>query len=287
MFTHSKSLLRTPSITHSSASAKVLWLSDLHLNVQDLWPAGHDAFLHQLSKQAFDHLVITGDISTSRYLQEALLSISEAAGHRSVYFVLGNHDFYGSSFDAVDNAVARICRARTNLHHLGSGEIIELTKDAALIGHRGWADGKAGYGRNTITRAKDGKWIDDFKGESTEAVFSRMQRLGEASGNYFQEMLPKALHRYGHVLVATHVPPFVLAAHSRTKRGIRVCRKTELPFFTNVSAGERLKQIILAQPGKRLTVLCGHTHRANTYNETPALRVHVAGGQWMESLKVA
>ena len=287
MFQHSKSLLRPSVINHPSASAKILWLSDLHFNIHDLWPAGHDAFLHQLSEQTFDLLVITGDISNARHLKQALLSISEAAAHRSVYFVLGNHDFYGSSFDAVDKDVDRLCRGRANLHHLGNGEIIELTNTAALIGHRGWADGKAGYGRNTITRSKDANRITDFKGESKDAVFSRMERLGEASGDYFHKMAPKALRLYEHVMVATHVPPFVWAAHSKEKRGNRVCRKTELPFFTNISAGARLKQSLSAQPDKRLTVLCGHTHRANTYNETPALRVRVAGGRWMESLKVA
>ena len=286
MFQHSKSLLHTPDINHTSASAKILWLSDLHLNLYDLCPTRHDSYICQLSKQTFDHLVITGDISNPWNLMQALLAISEAAAHRSVYFVLGNHDFYGSSFNAVDTAVDRLCRERANLHHLGNGEIIEFTNEAALIGHRGWADGKAGYGRNTITRSKDKDWISDFKGESTDAVFSRMARLGEASGDYFHEIAPKALKRFNHVFVATHVPPFVWAAHSKYKHGCRVCRKTELPFFTNISAGVRLKQSLSEHPDKRLTVLCGHTHRANNYNETPALRVRVADARKEQLLEV-
>ena len=269
----------SPFLCRNLTPSKILWLSDLHFNVQDLWPAGHDAYLHQLSEVEVDHLVITGDISIAKHLNQALLAISEAAGHRTVYFVLGNHDFYGSSFGEVDRAVARVCCQRANLHHLGHGEIIEVNQGTSLIGIGGWADGKAGYGRHTITRYNERKRIADFMGDSKQAVFERLARLGEASGDYLHEMASKALRRSEHVIVATHVPPFVLAAHSKEKHGNRVCRKTELPFFVNLSAGERLKQILLAHPGKRLTVLCGHTHRANSYNETPALRVHVAAAK--------
>jgi predicted phosphohydrolase len=194
-----------------------------------------------------------------------------------VYFVLGNHDFHGSSFAMVDKAVAQICRQSPNLYHLGYGEVIELTTQVALIGHRGWPDGKAGYGRNTVSPHRDSKYIADFKGDSAEAVFSKMALLGEASGDYFRKMIPRALMHYQQLLVATHVPPFVWAAHTKKK----VCHKKDLPFFTNISAGESIKQCLSSHPGKSLKVLCGHTHRANTYNETPALRVHVAAAKEM------
>jgi Icc protein len=269
-----------------ASHAKLLWLSDLHFDIQDRWPAGHDAFLQQLYDQDFDHLVITGDISNAKHLRQALLSISEAAADRSIYFVLGNHDFYGSSFGAVDRTVARVCSQRANLRHLGSGEIIEITNQSVLIGQRGCADGKAGYGRNTISRLKDANWIADFRGDSRETVFSEMARLGEASGDYFQKMVTKALRRHEHVIVVTHVPPFVRAALFRKNGRQILCPETEQPFFINSSAGDKLKQSLSAHPGKWLTVLCGHTHGANTYNETPSLRVHVAGNQWMEPLEV-
>ena len=263
----------------------MLWVSDIHFEKTYLLLNGRDVrdgFLHEIWNADFDFMLITGDISDSRHLERDLLSISEAAAHRSVYFVLGNHDFYGSSFGEVDSAVARICCQRRNLHHLGHREIIEATQDTYLIGIRGWADGKAGHGRNTTSPFKDAKFIADFKGDSRATILSKMTRLGQASGEYFQEMAAKTLLRSKNVIVATHVPPFVSAAYFNDEP----CSKTALPFFTNISAGARLKQCISEHPGKQLTVYCGHTHTAYSHYETPALHVRVAAPRDLRIIEV-
>jgi Icc protein len=277
MFPYYKTLIRP--LSRNAPSAKLLWLSDPHFDSRDRWSGGHDDFLHQLSQRDFDHLVITGDISNARYIERDLLSLSEAAGRRSIKFVLGNHDFYGSSFNDVDRAVAQLCRQRSNLHHLGYGEIIKVNNQVALIGQRGWADGKAGHGRHTLSPFKDANWIADFKDDSKDTVFRKMARLGETSGDYFRKMVSRALATFMLVIVVTHVPPFVSAA-------LR-CHEEEQPFFINSSAGYGLKQSLSEHPDKLLMVLCGHTHRANTYDETPRLRVHVGGKRRMESLLFA
>jgi len=67
-----------------------------------------------------------------------LEALGQACASRMVYLVLGNHDFHGSSFAAVDATVGDVCCHQSNLRHLGHGEIIRLTDKAALIGHEGF-----------------------------------------------------------------------------------------------------------------------------------------------------
>lgn len=44
----------------------------------------------------------------------------------------------------VDRSVAELCNRSRNLIQLGQGELIRLSPNTALIGHRGWYDGLAG-----------------------------------------------------------------------------------------------------------------------------------------------
>lgn len=190
-----------------------------------------------------------------------------------MYFVLGNHDFYGSCFSAVEQAVATVCQEQRNLRHLGQGEIIGLGNSVALVGHRGWADGRAGCGNRSKLRNPDCDGIFDLHGWSKEAVFSKMQVLGRASGRYFRDVLPYALTCYSHVLVATHFPPFTGAVFFNGKP----CGGHHLPHYANLSAGCAIGGISKCFPKRRVTVLCGHTHSAA--DEVVSEQIRVLAGE--------
>lgn len=228
--------------------------TDLHL--ERVTEYRRRAFYRSLSDSDFDALVITGDISVARWLPIHLRCIAEACQPRPVYFVLGNHDFYGSSFEAVDRAVADVCAQHSNLHHLGGGEIVPLTADSALIGHRGWADARAGFGIETFVRSPDRHHIRDFQGQSHSGVLQKMESLGKASGRYFQAILPKALSQYRQVWIATHVPPFYQAAFFNG----RTCAWSKQPHFMNSSAGGVILKLAKCYPSKNVMVMSGHTH---------------------------
>jgi hypothetical protein len=55
--------------------------------------------------------------------------------------------------------------------HSGMGEIIELSPDAAMIGHRGWFDGQAGAGEGIWIESPDHHKIDDFKNLDWRQLF--------------------------------------------------------------------------------------------------------------------
>jgi len=233
---------------------KLLWLTDLHLDRTD--EKQRTSFCKKLCGNSADAVVITGDISDARHLPGHLRELGQACSPRPVYFVLGNHDFYGSSFDDVDQSVASVCKDQANLRHLGQGEIIRLGAHDALVGHRGWADGRAGWGSRSPVWNPDHSSINDFRSLSRRTLWRRVEELGKASGKYLREVLPYALRCYEHVWLATHVPPFTAAASFNGK----LCGGHHLPHYTNLSAGCAINGISKYFPKSRTTILCGHTH---------------------------
>jgi predicted phosphohydrolase len=235
---------------------KLLWLTDTHLDHAD--SASRQTFYEKLKSAVYDAAVITGDISTSRTLATHLGELAEACRPRKVYFVLGNHDFYSSSFAEVDRIAAACCQQHLNLQHLGHEERIHLSPTSVLIGHRGWADGRAYGGRRTSLRFPDQDGIRDLRYRSTYPAFQKMERLGRESGAYFRRVLPYALASYRHVLIATHVPPFARAVRFDG----RPCEPTKLPHYVNASAGVVIRRVGEHFPQTKITVLCGHAHHA-------------------------
>lgn len=235
---------------------KLLWLTDLHLDKAD--EAKQQELFGDLRGRDADAAVITGDISDARGLPGHLRELGRALAPRPVYFVLGNHDFYGSSFADADRAVAGLVAEQPNLRHLGQGEVVGLTCDNALVGHRGWADGRAGWGILSGLHNRDREAIADMRGLSDRAAFDLMGVLGRTSAAYFREILPYALACYQRVFVATHAPVVEQAAIYCGRR----CGPRHLPHYVNRSAGAALAGIAKYYPKNRITVLCGHTHSA-------------------------
>ena len=252
---------------------KLLWLTDLHLDWVNI--ASRRQFYARLTNTAFDTVVITGDIATAACLPSELLDLGRACAPRPVYFVLGNHDFYGSTLAEVDRTVAEVCVQQPNLVHLGQGEVIPLSATAALIGHRGWADGLAGRGDRTDVKCKDIRHIADLKLDSTKEVFAKLAALGKESAAYFQGVLPEALKGFERIWVATHVPPFEGVA---TFDG-QPCGSRYLPHYCNVAGGQAIQEAVAFFRKKRVTVLCGHTHDRTGLRVSPNTAVLTGGAK--------
>jgi UDP-2,3-diacylglucosamine pyrophosphatase LpxH len=260
------------SITNQNP-ARIVWLSDLHLDQAS--PELERHFLKMLSGEDFDAAIVTGDISNGREIAGHLAKLGAACGSRPVYFCCGNHDFHGSDFETVHAKIREVCKRRTNLFLLGNGEIVALTEHTALVGHGGWADGRAGWGRHTIIKSPDQHRIGDLTRLSNDGLFSRMHQLGRESAGYFRNVIPRALWRYSHLIVCTHVPPFRQAAQFNG----RICADTHLPHFANLSAGGAIAGIAKNHPRRRITVVCGHTHCPAQLRILKNLEVRVGGAR--------
>ena len=251
----------------------LLWLSDLHLDRAN--ESAKEEFFDMLSATRYDGVVITGDISTRDQICSHLRALAKACAPRPVWFVLGNHDFFGGAFAEVDALADAVCHEHSNLHHLGHGEIVPIGDRTALIGTRGWADGRAGCGRRSWVTNPDQEAIKDFADLDRNAYFNKLQELGKESAGYLRQVLPRALGRFQHVLVATHVPPHTCAV----KYDDRQCDRGRLPHFSNFSAGGAILGIARNFPTRRITVLAGHTHSAGEFQIEPGFEIRVGGAQ--------
>jgi len=243
--------MNTPTpTTHTTA----LWLGDLHLDRTSGQKREH--LFDRIRATESDCLVVSGDISSARYLDEHLRLLASAASPRPVYFVAGNHEYHGSGMREVQQHLAEICKSVSNLHHLDGNRIIPLGRGVCLMGHGGWADARAGLGHATIIDNPDRHVIRDFDGLNRKQALNKMSELGKQSAGMIRNTLPLALTRYRHVVILTHVPPFPNAVLYNNKP----CAPESLPHFSNLSAGLAILGIARAFPQRRITVLAGHSH---------------------------
>jgi predicted phosphohydrolase len=257
----------------SKSINKLLWLTDIHLDRAS--EETKSRFLDKLAGISYDALLITGDISVAEHLTKHLAEISWACQERNVYFTLGNHCYFGSSFVEVDRRVADLCRQRSNLVPLGHGEVVQLTQNTALVGHRGWYCGQAGAGEGTRIECPDRQRIKDFRGLTKAGFFSKLKDLGRESAHYFRQVLPKALDGSKNVILATHVPPFTQGlGHSGG-----FCDWNRQPFFSNREAGNVIFSIAKQFALRNIVVHSGHTHCPVEADLLPNLQIRVGGAQ--------
>jgi predicted phosphohydrolase len=249
------------------------WLTDIHLNF--LSPPQFERFTAAVRDTNADVILITGDVSHAPHLEWHLKQLQRAWG-RPVYFVLGNHDFYGSTISGIRALARQLSRESHWLRWLTDIGLVELTPTVALVGHEGWADGRIGDYFGSQAMLNDYILIRDLSGLSKEELLRRLNNLGDEAAAHFRLWLPRALEKHQHVYVATHVPPFREA--SWHEGGIS--SDDYLPFFTCKAVGDALVEIMTAHPTREATVLCGHTHGRGEIQVLSNLKVLTGGADY-------
>lgn len=246
--------------------SRVVWLSDIHLNF--LSPVKMEQFFSLMRSSHADAFLLSGDIGDAPRLIWYLQRL-EARLERPIYFVLGNHDCYNSSFAEVQTTVAEHVALSPNLCWLTQGRVVELSADTGLIGHDGWADGRLGDYAHSELMMNDFFAITDFIGLDKAARLTKLNALGDAAAAFAYEWLPKTLAEYQHIYFLTHVPPFRDACWHEGQ----ISDDNFLPHFTCGALGDALVKIMTAYPSHQLTVLCGHTHSPGQAQILPNLTV--------------
>jgi Icc protein len=249
------------------------WLTDPHLNF--VAPSGRAAFYDRLRNEKLDALLLGGDIGEADSVA-ALLSELESALNLPVYFVLGNHDFYGGSIREVRDRVASQAAASPHLHWLPAAGVVPLTAKTALVGHDSWADGRVGDFFQSEVLLNDYVLIDELRVSDKRDLFARLKALGDEAAGYLDVQVRRALRQFQHVLVLTHVPPF---RESCWHEG-RISDNDYLPHFVCAAVGERLAAIMRDHPQHHMTVLCGHTHGAGEARILDNLLVVTGGAEY-------
>ncbi len=252
---------------------RALWLTDIHLNF--LQPVQLEKFYQMVRDAKPDCILISGDISEAPRLKYTFQQF-EARLPYPIYFVLGNHDYYGASIEDVHTLVQEITCDSQTLHWLTVSGVVELAPNVGLIGHDGWADGRYGDYEASKVMLNDYLAIRDFVGKTKAGRLSLLNELGDAAARYVEEWLPKALDRYDHVFFVTHVPPFAEACWHEGNN----FNNDWLPHFASQAVGDALLKVMRDYRKKTVTVLCGHTHGRGEVQMLDNLLVRVGGAEY-------
>lgn len=268
---------------------KLAWLTDVHLDHIESYEFNGKIrnFCDKVLKHSPDAIVITGDITSAKFLKINFGQLMLHWEEVPVYFVFGNHDFYHGSFASVDKEIKTLTKG-SNFHYLTQESVIELTPDTALVGHDGFYDG--GYSdwfAEGVVIMNDYYCIKEFIPAlgKPQAIFDIMQQKAKECAEHIRLHLPVAMSKYKNTIFATHVPPFKQAAIHEGKTS----NWQWLPNFSSKLAGDALLEVAGKYLDKKLTVLCGHTHGEGDYMETENIQCLTGFSQYGEptmSLKI-
>jgi len=158
---------------------RIPWLTDIHLD--HLADERIDALSEAVAEARPDAVLVTGDISVAPRLGADLERFA-ARFDAPVYFVAGNHDYWGASVRALRPALSRLTEAAPRMRWLQSAGPVWLDGHHALIGVDGWADARHGdYARSPV-RLRDYQHIEELAtGGMAKVLVARRPGFGGSS----------------------------------------------------------------------------------------------------------
>lgn len=267
---------------------RVAWATDLHLNFVDETTA--DELCRRIVEARCEAVLIGGDTAEADDLRTWLRVLADRLDP-PIYFVLGNHDYYGGSVEAVRALAGRTAADTDRLSWLPATGPVPLTPSTALVGHGGWGDARFGDFMGSEVILNDYLLIAELRSAGTaenwpreplagwerkEALQVELQALGDDAAATLGPSLRQALDRFPRVVVLTHVPPLREACWHEG----RISTDDWLPGFSCKALGDLLLEAAAEFPDREMTVLCGHTHGGGECRPLPNLLVLTQGARY-------
>ena len=269
---------------------KLAWCTDVHLDFLD-GPDDvgrvHEEFAEPLSRVDCDGVVISGDISLAQHIVRHLNILDRIVG-KPIYFVLGNHDFYGGAFDVVRGQVDELCSKSNGLRYLTGSDPVPLSDDVALVGDDGWYDARHGnLGASNFVMSDWFRISDYINAGAMEVgawgprphmgiVVATSRKFADASAERLRASLRSAAATHPTVLVVTHIPPWPKAHRHNGKTG----SPSTHPWYTSKASGDAIEEVAREFPKTRFEVFCGHTHGKFDARITSNIICHVGGADY-------
>lgn len=258
------------------------WITDPHL---DHLPSVTTLikFVNKLHRRDSDGLIITGDIGESSSIHQ-FLEILAGAYQRPIYFVLGNHDYYGASRSSTHALVRDVCKSvpAGTLNWMPDAGPVFVTKKTALVGDGGIYDAKLGqsgmifnmsdfFGPKGITDL-----VDKFRISARDLLQELDSWATESSAKIALQARRAIYNNAKEIIILTHVPPFLEASYFRGKPSDRKSR----PFYVNKTLGDSLLKLASENPKVSFKCLAGHTHGKRDYQAAKNLVVRVGNARY-------
>jgi 3',5'-cyclic AMP phosphodiesterase CpdA len=261
-----------PVVFSPGQTVRLAWVTDIHLEF--LEEAARARFCDRIRELEPDGVLVGGDTALAQSCDTVLREMARRV-RKPIWFVLGNHDFYGGSVAEVRERATSLS-AEGRAVWLGAVDVIELTPRTALVGHDGWGDAGFGDHDGSTVMLNDFYRIADLLQRDKPRLGEALRRLGEESAAHLRRVLPQALERFEQVVVLTHVPPFREACWHEG----RISSDAYLPYFACKATGDALLEEVGRHPDRSVTVLCGHTPSSGECHPLPNLRVVTGGAEY-------
>jgi UDP-2,3-diacylglucosamine pyrophosphatase LpxH len=240
----------------------LLFCSDIHLDffrTPDKAKVFGDCLANE--KPDAEGLIIAGDISIASKLEEHLIQLYSGF-KKPIYFVLGNHDFWTSSFKEVNKKVLTLTKKIPDLHWLqNEGPIKFETFD--MVGVSGWYDAYYGNTKSTIALNDWYSIIELMPGVSYRDLL--IQLIREEAGKQADVLYKQLKNTTANtIIIVTHVPPYKEASWHE---GEMSDYNTWLPWMSSASTGAVIDRYAEANPDKSIVVITGHTHSPGIYQK--------------------
>lgn len=258
------------------------WITDPHL---DHLSSQEELikFIKKLNERNSDGLLITGDIAEAKTIYD-YLGILSGAYQRPIYFVLGNHDYYGAWMKETRDSVRQVCGAvpKGILNWMDESGPIMLNRKTAILGHGGFYDGQEGepgleLGMTDFYLPCGVNDLIQAFGRGSRHLFDKLLEFGTECADVITQQVETALnHGARRIIVVTHVPPFLEASYFRG----RPSEPSHAPFYVNRTLGNALLEIAKANPKVQFEVFAGHTHGGREYQARQNLNVRVGSAYY-------
>ena len=157
-------------------SHEFIWLTDLHLDMVE--DKELQVFYRSLKNHPSKGIFITGDIADGENFPKFLEEI-QAISKKPLYFVLGNHDYYGNTLQDTFKKASLLSKANKEIHFLPDASC--LLDDFALIGINNFNDGEGHDFEKSEIWLRDYNEIEDFKVLSPKDLKDKLTTLGKIS----------------------------------------------------------------------------------------------------------
>lgn len=270
------------------------WASDIHLNF--ISEQSRFYFYDIFKDYPSDNILITGDIAdaeyTYSYLAELALHLKDTS--KTVYFVLGNHDYYHGSVPDYRNEMKALCKRYSNMVYLTHTPGIDLGDGFTLVVVDGWADARNGNYEDSPVVLNDSRYIKEIspwknemermankmnKRKVRETIRLNMQKLADEDAYILESQIDKVLSndvKPHTIIIATHVPPVKSYIFED-----KPCTDDYLPFFTSKVLNDLLIKKAAENPNVDFFSFSGHTHQDTRFIETQNLECYIAKAEYM------
>lgn len=233
---------------------RIAWATDTHFNIYSHKDVAVK-YANAIKASGYDALLITGDISTGVDVCRDVGQLADRLGDPNVFYVLGNHDLWGSSRSRVHEDLRKCNRGV----YLPLHSYVQLGKGVYIAGFDGWYDARHGDHAQADFFMNDWRSIEELKqsliADRAPPIAACKQFADESAKDFFRrcQLVPSDAKE---VIIATHIPPW---PQNSMHRG-RVATAGSLPFYSSRISGNVIETLAKNNPNVKFTVKCGHSH---------------------------